>query len=141
MFEGPAVVEKEVQYGTAQNAKDIGSQIIDIEQFGQNPQNGDVGQHGGAGSCVVLEHSLEIFLFPLLAPVAPGPEIIEHIVIYKRYLNCYQTGEKIKKPHSLGEEPEEKHIDHKSPSSDQAEFYNAPYFLLVNYGINSGVQV
>jgi hypothetical protein len=141
MFEGPTIIDKEIQCGTAQDAEDIGGQIIDAEQFSQNPQDGDIGQHGGAGSYMVLKHSLEIFPFPFLAPVVPGPESIQHEVIQKRYLNRYEAGEKIEEPHSLGEEPEEKHVDHESPGSHQAEFCDAPYVLSVNYGIDSGVQI
>jgi hypothetical protein len=89
---------------------------------------------------VVFEHPFEVFLPSLFAPIVPGPEVVEHEVVNQRYLDGYDTGEKIEKPSGFGQKPEEEHVDHKTPGSYQTEFYEAPYFLLLSYRINSGVQ-
>jgi hypothetical protein len=82
---------------------------------------------------------LKYSFFP--SPIVPGPESVQNEIVQKRNLNCYEAGEKIEKPHDLGEEPEEEHIDHKSPGSHQAEFRYAPDFLPVNHRTDAGAQL
>jgi hypothetical protein len=76
VFEGPAVIEKEIQKSATENAKDVGDQIIHTKKVSENPKDRDVGQYGGAGGNMILKHSFEIFDSSLLAPIMPGPEII-----------------------------------------------------------------
>jgi hypothetical protein len=117
MSERPAVIEKEIHCCTTQDAKDVGHQIVHVKKFSQDPQDGNIRQDGRTGSQMVLKHSLKVFPLPLPAPVVPGPEIIQHEVVQKRYLNRDETGKKIENPHGLGEEPEEEHVDRKSPGT------------------------
>jgi hypothetical protein len=59
--ESPSIVEKEVQKGSCQYAKDIGKKIINVHDFGQKPQDENIGKQSRAGKDMVLKHSFKIF--------------------------------------------------------------------------------
>jgi len=90
---------------------------------------------------MVLKHSFEVFRFSFFTAVMPGPQVIQYIIVYQRYLDCYDAGEKIINPHNFGQKPQEKHVDHKSPGSDQSEFYETLNLLFLDKGVNFVVQL
>jgi hypothetical protein len=63
-----------------------------VQYLGQKPQDRNVGKQTCAGGYMILKHPFKIFDLALLASVVPGPEIIEHIVIYYGKFDGYKAG-------------------------------------------------
>jgi len=59
--ESPSIVEEEVQKGSCQYAKDIGKKIINVQDFGQKPQDRYVRKQSRAGKDMILKHPFKIF--------------------------------------------------------------------------------
>ncbi len=129
---GPSIVEKEVQKGSCQYAKDIGKKIMNVQHFSQEPQDSNVCKQTCAGGDMILKHSFKIFNFTLSAPIMPGPQIVEHIVTYYGKLNSYKAGEKIIYLENFGEEPQKKHIHQKSRRPHQAKLQEPLKFLILS---------
>jgi hypothetical protein len=101
----PSIVEKEVQKGSCQYAKNIGKKIINVHDFGQKPQDENVREQSRTGKDMVLKHSFKIFRLTFFAPIMPSPEIIQHVVIHYGKLNGDEAGEKVVYLYYFGEEP------------------------------------
>jgi hypothetical protein len=118
---GPSIVEKEVQKGSCQYAKNIGKKIMNVQHFSQKPQDSNVCKQTCTGGDMILKHSFQIFNPALFPPIMPSPEIIQHIVTYYGKFNSYKAREKIIYLENFGEEPQKEHIHQKSRSSHQTE--------------------
>jgi hypothetical protein len=118
---GPSIVEKEVQKGSNQYAKNIGKKIMNVQHFSQEPQDSNVCKQTCTGGDMILNHPFKIFNSAFFPPIMPGPEIIQHIVTYYGKLNSHKAGEKIIYLENFGEEPQKEHIHQKSRSPHQTE--------------------
>jgi hypothetical protein len=111
---GPSIVEKEVQKGSNQYAKDIGKKIMNVQHFSQEPQDSNVCKQTCTGGDMILNHPFKIFNSAFFPPIMPGPEIIQHIVTHYGKFNSYKAGEKIVYLEDFGEEPQKEHVNQKS---------------------------
>jgi len=57
----PSIVKEEVQKGSCQYAKNIGKKIINVQDFGQKPQDRNVRKQRRAGKEMIFKHPFEIF--------------------------------------------------------------------------------
>jgi hypothetical protein len=114
---------------------------MNVQHFSQEPQDSDVRKQTCAGGDMILDHPFKIFNSALFPPIMPGPEIIQHEIIYHRKFNSYKAGEKIIYLEDFGEEPQKEHVDQKPRSPHQAELKETPYFFFLNNRINFQAQI